>query len=262
MDFSVAFADKESQKSSSDFGSINVGKRVLTDKTSDTMTGKLAEYAFMKFCRQNGLDINIDFEITNGKLNIDDGQDISEVNGKPNIIKSDIKGSKNYSQWLMVESHKISKHLICADLYILVKLNLPSGVEKDLSLCKKECIETEFAGFALKTDFFDIKSEPWFKYLYDSSPLKTSFVEQIVNHAKSSLKQGETLSKLQFRNAYRALKYNFTKEKMYMGMKQKANENFGLPVKYLRSSDDQVDMLFTALKTQSFSNIAKTSIWY
>ena len=68
MGFFNAFADSKSQKSSSDFGSKNVNKRVLTEKTSDTMTGKLAEYAFMKFCRQHGLDISIDFKITNGKL--------------------------------------------------------------------------------------------------------------------------------------------------------------------------------------------------
>ena len=54
----------------------------LVDKTADTMTGKLTEVAFSKFCKLKGFEIEIDFDIYEGRLNIDNGQDIVSFQGK------------------------------------------------------------------------------------------------------------------------------------------------------------------------------------
>lgn len=83
--FAEKFASVKAEKSGLDFGSITHMSRDLVDKTADTMTGKLTEVAFSKFCKLNGFEIEIDFDIYEGRLNIDNGQDIVSFQGKKKI---------------------------------------------------------------------------------------------------------------------------------------------------------------------------------
>lgn len=258
ISFAEEFASNKAEKSSNDFGSTNIRTRDLTDKTADTITGKLAEFAFMKFCQINDIKIEIDFDISDGRLNIDNGQDIVSFQGKENNIKCDIKGAKHFAQWLMVESHKLDEDLIIADIYIFVKLNLPKGVEQDLELFNESQIDAEIVGYAFKEDFFDSEGNPWFHYKAGNSPLRMKYVKKIVNESKNNLDNSDELKKSDLVENYRRLIKNNKDNDIFLKMTQKAAHNFGLPVDYLRSSDIQLKKLFTLLSDQKLPKKIET----
>lgn len=207
MSFAVSFSDAKAQKSSKDFGSKTAEIRELNSKVADTMSGKHAEYAFMKLCKSWVIDITIDFDISSGKLNVDDGQDVTTVEYITNKIKCDIKGAKQFAQWLMIESHKIDENIINADIYIFIRLDIPSEVRKDLSLLNKNTIKATFSGYALRSDFFDSNFTPWFEYPYDSSPFNEFMVKNIVQNTLMDISDGEVLTKHHFTLAARALRH-------------------------------------------------------
>ena len=248
VSFGKKFSTTKANKSSRDFGSKVVDLRGITDKQADTIAGKLGEYAFMKFCGAYGLSIEIDFSVVNGYKNIDDGQDISLVNGHMIQTKFDIKESKKYSQWLIVESHKIDKNLLLADVYISVKVDLPTNIESNLEAFNKDSITAEIAGYAFKDDFFDLTNIPWFRYKAGMSPLKPQFVEQIYNNAIKNIDNLESLTKSDMVLSYQEIKEKLAKNDKFLNMSQKADLNFALPVYKLRNTDDDIKQLFDIIK--------------
>jgi hypothetical protein len=255
--FAEKFASVKAEKSGLDFGSITHMSRDLIDKTADTMTGKLTEVAFSRFCKLKGFEIEIDFDIYEGRLNIDNGQDIVSFQGKKNNIKCDIKGAKHIAQWLLVEQHKINEKLIYSDLYIFVKLTLPQGVEKNLSLFDQNKIESEIAGYAFKEDFFDSENTPWFHYKEGRSPLTGYFAKQIINNALGDIGETKILKKNDLIKSYKIIKGNVDPTRHFLKMKQKAAHNYGLPIDYLRSSETEFDFLFDLLSNQKISKSPK-----
>ena len=153
VSFGERFASAIADKSDRDFGGRQVEARGRTDKTADTIAGKLAEVAFKKFCYEHDITTELDFGVINGQLNIDNGQDIALINSVALDIKYDIKGAKKFASWLIVESHKIDEDIICADIYVFVKLDLPSNSETNLEAFNVDKIDAEIAGFAFKEDF-------------------------------------------------------------------------------------------------------------
>ncbi|MEW6996235.1 hypothetical protein AADZ86_00815 [Colwelliaceae bacterium BS250] len=248
IDFGKRFADIKNQKSSLDFGSNAVIKRDITDKIADTIAGKLGEYAFMKFCSNHGLLIKIDFDITKGKLNIDNGQDISLENNRILKTKFDIKESKKNAQWLLIESHKINENIISADVYILVKVDLPKDIESNLNAFNINEINAEISGYALKSDFFDSSGFPWFRYKHSMSPLKIKFVDAICYKAIQDKADKTQLSKKDLITAYKGIKDNFYPTDQFLNMTQKAELNFGLPASKLRKKDEELDLLFKMIE--------------
>ena len=248
--FAEKFASFEAEKSDLDFGSITNMSRDLIDKTADIMTGKLAEVAFNKFCELSEFKIGIDFDIYKGRLNIDNGQDITSFQGKANKIKCDIKGTKHFAQWLLVEEHKINEELIFSDIYIFVKLILPQGVEKNLNLFNKKKIDSSIVGYAFKEDFFDRNNKPWFHYKEARSPLTGYFAKQIIIKAIESAGTVNNLEKKDLIKSFRKLRKGIDSGIHFLKMKQKAANNYGLPVDFLRSSDADFHFLFNLLLQQ------------
>jgi hypothetical protein len=255
--FAEKFASAKAEKSGLDFGSITHMSRDLVDKTADTMTGKLTEVAFSRFCKLKGFEIEIDFDIYEGRLNIDNGQDIVSFQGKKNNIKCDIKGAKHIAQWLLVEQHKINEKLIYSDLYIFVKLTLPQGVEKNLNLFNQNKIESEIVGYAFKEDFFDSENTPWFHYKEGQSPLTGYFAKQIINNTLRNIGEINILKKHDLIKSYKMIKGNVDPSRHFLKMKQKAAHNYGLPIDYLRSSETEFDFLFDLLSNQRISKSPK-----
>ena len=150
----------------------------------------------------------------------------------------------------MVESHKLDAKLIIADIYILVKLNLPKGIEQNLYLFDKNKIETEISGFAFKEDFFDVDMVPWFHYKAGASPFKRKFVDRIINHSYKGLDNKMALKKSDLANSYIEIVKSTQEHEIFLNMVQKAPHNFGLPIDYLRKSDAEFSRLFKLLKEQ------------
>ncbi len=243
--FGVSFASAEYQKSSRDFGSKHVEKRSNTDKTVDTISGKLGEFAFKDFCNQNGLNIEIDLSLKRGYREIDDGQDIVRVGGIAPNLKFDIKESKKYAQWLLVESHKLSKEIIFADVYIFVRLDLPKGIEKNLNLFDLNVVNAEISGYAYKEDFFDAEGNAWFDYKEGSRLLKQKVATKFF--------LADDLDFRNYKKSFLAKEYNKIKssgDDIFINISLKAEQNFGLPIGMLRNTKDDYEELFKVLSNK------------
>lgn len=242
-DMVIEFAKKfwGAGKSSRDFGSED-DRKSESDKLADTISGKLAEIAFSLFAkREFSIDIELDFDITEGKLEIDNGQDIKLIDSKEPSCRADIKGSKKIARWLLVEQHKICDLIIDSDFYISVSLDLPPDIEEDWNkFMQMKAISARVDGYIKKRLFFDKHSIPWFDYIRGSRLYSVSYVEYILNSMVRPFLANDLKNSL----------LGKTKEfngKIYMGGSLKATRNIGMPKQYLKSEKNDFEALFGIL---------------
>lgn len=243
IDHAIEFAKKfwDAGKSTKDFGSQD-NRESESDKLADTISGKLAEIAFSIFAKREFIiDITLDFTITDGKLEIDNGQDIRLINNQEPACRADIKGSKRIAKWLLIEQHKIDESIIDSDFYISVSLDIPADIEQDWSRFEKmPAIKAEIDGYIKKSLFFDKHRIPWFDYPRGSKLYSIQYVDYVLN----CLTKPYTASDL------KSVLLGKTKEfngKIHMGVPLKATKNIGFPKQYLKSTADDFRLLFDTL---------------
>ncbi|MFC2040742.1 hypothetical protein ACFLTY_00240 [Chloroflexota bacterium] len=226
--FAKEILTKEAQ-SSRDFGSI---RRDIVDATADTVEGKLAELVFRRFLRRSfDVDIEVDFEIYPSQRAVDFGQDAEKVKraGQTmlNPCRIDVKATRAYSKWLLIEGHKF-----WADAYVSVALDLPRDFEKDPDCVERaESVVAEVRGFAYYFDIIDPNTkEPWFLFkqgdtLFDPGELPPKVLEN--TEVRPALLRSEVTRRV--RNGKLRL----------MGRPLKAERNYGLPLDWLRNSESE-----------------------
>ncbi len=243
------FAEKfiNSEKSEKDFGNINI-LRDNTDRIADCFEGKVGERAFEKLCQAKGLKILIDYSIDVGIHNIDDGQDISELFGVKPKLKCDIKTAKSYAKWLVVESHKASPKLIKSDIYIFIKTDLPSDIEKNLDNINVEKVTCEFVGYAFYSDLFDINENPWFHF--NNTTRTRLYSPKFIDfcYSKAKQKYGTITDRRQIYEFFYEARNNI---EPFMNVKLKAPLNYGLPLNFLRKD---IKALFNIIRKDFISN--------
>jgi hypothetical protein len=236
----IISSDSQARRS---FGS-NV--RTENESVSDTFQGKLAEVAFVKFAQQFGAVVSVDYDIYPDHYQIDFGQDIDQIyeSGKPArlIPRIDIKASRNYSKWLLIEHYKF-----WADAYVFIKVKIPQELRSDINKIKPESgIEAEVAGFAYHFDIIDPKTKsPWFQFnqnarLFDPDPL-------LFYVPKHHLESPQTLSQW-------IDEKNKNKELTWKNVYLKCSLNFGLPEIWLRSSDEDWSFFINWIKSSTINN--------
>ena len=192
-------------------------KRNETDLIADSAEGKLAELSFIEFALQRaGIEFIPDFRVYDNQLVTDYGNDFHELmlNEKmwPCPVKIDIKASRQYAQWLLIENPKF-----ISDIFIIVRVLIPEDAESNLDWTEKKSVTTIIDGFAHRTDFIDETSKEF----------------------KHQFKQGERL-----------FDPRPGKNNRHIGPKLKAPLNFGLPIRSIRNSNDQWSKLFKWIKGQ------------
>lgn len=239
----IEFAKKfwDAGKSTKDFGSRD-NRESESDKLADTISGKLAEIAFSLFAKREFIiDIVLDFTITDGKLEIDNGQDIRLINNQEPACRADIKGSKRIAKWLLIEQHKIDESIIDSDFYISVSLDIPTDIEQDWSRFEKMPeIKAEIDGYIKKSLFFDKHWVPWFDYHRGSKLYSIQYVDYVL----SCLTKPYTASDLKNALVGKTQEFN---GKILMGGPLKASRNIGIPKKYLKSEKSDFIYLFNTL---------------
>jgi hypothetical protein len=231
----------------SDFGRRDL-PRSLVDQVADTTEGKLAELAFSKFAEKKyNLRIEVDFKIYLGMHHIDYGNDIPSIIISDETLECrsrvDIKATRLYSKWLLVERHKF-----WADAYIIVKVDLPQDIESNLDGLTKlasSSVEAEVCGFVYHFDLIDSKSnEPWFVFrkgekLFDPVILKKISKKLLTSPVsiKNALNELSQDGLVRYHNCY-----------------LKAKENFGVPIELTRKSKDEWNAFFCWIKGSSYKN--------
>lgn len=225
--FAKTILGKDAQ-STRDFGSI---RRNLVDAASDTVEGKLAELVFQRFLQRNfDIQTEVDFEIYPSQRAVDFGQDVEKINRTGSIMlnpcRVDVKATRAYSKWLLVEGHKF-----WADAYVSVVLSLPRDFEKSPDLVEKaEKVEAKVSGFAYYFDLVDPHTkEPWFSFergdaLFDPNEL-----------LDKALKDAGTEPAIWKAEIHRLIQSGKLRT---MGGPLKAERNYGLPLAWLRTSED------------------------
>lgn len=214
-------------QSQRDFGSSL--QRQEQDFIADTAEGKLSELIFAKFAEKFvGIEISPDFDIYSDPMWIDYGQDADCIilNGQKvrNRNRFDIKATRRYSKWLLVESHKF-----WADAYILIKIDLPHDIEQNLKGFEANNIAGEVAGFVYHFDLIDPQSKkPWFLFLQG----KNLFDPAVLGRIKISDRWTPDTLRTQLELLYRAGKINL------IDVKLKSPKNYGFPIFWLRNSPE------------------------
>jgi len=221
-------------------------ERTEMESASDTFEGKLAEVAFVKFAQQFGAVVSVDYEIYPEKHQIDFGQDLDQLRQVGESVRLipriDIKSSRNYSAWLLIESYKF-----WSDAYIFVRVNIPQYLRDNIKEVNSDSlIEAEISGFAYHFDIMDPKTKsPWFQFkrgekLFNPDPILFSV-------PKEYLESPENLREWLLQKK----RNNLLKP---MNVVLKCPVNYGFPHIWLRKSNKDWTFFFNWLKTSTISN--------
>jgi hypothetical protein len=213
-----------------DFGSGIV--RSQYDQIADIAEGKIAELGFMQFLKKNfNLETVIDFNHYESIKVTDLGNDmelyIDRGEKRISTFKVDVKATKPYSKWLLVEGHKF-----WANAYVLIKTELPRCCESDPYASIKGKIKVEVVGFAYYTDFIDpITRKPWIEY---------SSGDELIDPAY-----------LTFASPILVKDYVQTHSVVRLQCTLKSPSNYGLPVSHLRKDKDEWKNLIYKVRTST-----------
>lgn len=185
----------------------------------------------------------IDYDIYPDERQIDFGQDLETLLSTQGEVtprcRVDIKASKSYSKWLMVEGHKF-----WSDAYILIKINLTYDVINALLESRYTAsISGEVSGFAYYFDLVDPKTKsPWFlfrngEHFFDPATL--------VHLPKGLIDSPKDLEKWLEERA----KNNLIKK---LNVSQISKINYGFPADWLRNSNDEWESFFEWIKNSTF----------
>jgi len=216
-----------------DFGRAEL-PRNTTDFIADTVVGKSAEVLFRHFAYQFGITLDVDFNIYDDQHVTDNGQDVPLVElshrGFPgwwaNNIKIDVKATAKISKWLLVEERKF-----ISNAYVLIRMDIPNNwenLEIDLN-----GMSGEISGFAWWTDILDLVDNlPWFPF-----------------SEGQSLFHADALEKDNFETALELHEYLRNNPQRNMNMTLRSKSNLGLPIHWLRNSEDAWKDLFNTIAT-------------
>lgn len=244
LEFAASFVS--GGKSDLDFGNTSL-PRVLVDRIADCTEGKIGEIGAMKLLYQFGVEAEVDFQIRSGRHNIDYGQDIHEVriNGDPATIvpRIDVKTSRSYSRWLLLEDHKIWSSAL-----IFFTVELPRDTEVNLSYFEND-VKCTFKGFSYWFDFFDVNQQPWFLFKQGQRLLSVDSVKKFYEHAKQE--HGLVNRREQLEKSYRQL---FGSSINCVGPPLKCPRQIGLPDIFLRKRPEEVKELARILTASGIPN--------
>ena len=236
----------QSGKSGLDFGNSEL-QRGDIDKIADVAEGKIGELVFKKFCDSHNVEIGLDFKITPGKHAIDFGQDVEgvKINGEVQILipRIDIKTSRSYSNWLLLEDHKL-----WASIIVFVTVNLPKNTEQNLDAFFSQPISGEFRGFIYWFDLFDEGNQPWFEYTNQEPKnrlLNPIFVKQMFLEAEKDDRL--VRDRKQLVETFHKVKSDFSHEKIFIGGPLKCPRQYGLPVFLIRKNEQQIKDLMSII---------------
>jgi hypothetical protein len=242
-----------------DFQNEAINKRTMEDYIIDTVRGKLAEYVFneMYLGIENNYTFEIDNKIYKRTIETDNGNDLQIIYNVTNPsekyvnnLKVDIKGSKANSQWLLVEEKKSF-----SDVYVFIKVNfvnedfLPDNTIIKESLKDEEYKEQmltellntfngnysgEVAGYVYNSDIVDpLTNKPWFELKSHHGLIKPSEFNKIF------VQDPNKMSKLIEEHHQNLDKYI---------PELKAEINYGIPVRLLRGSLNEMVHLISKIK--------------
>lgn len=143
---------------------------------------------------------------------------------------------------MLIENYKF-----WADAYVFIKVRIPQELRNDINKITTDSgIEAEVAGFAYHFDIIDPKTKsPWFQFnqnarLFDPDPLLIVVPSQ---YLESPQKLSKWIEEKMKNNALK-----------WQNVSLKCSQNFGLPVIWLRSSDEDWTFFFNWLKSSTINN--------
>ncbi len=213
--------------------------RKKNDYIADHVIGKVVEIGFKRFLEVNyNISFKVDFDIWEDQLVHDEGNDLATViiNGenKQFKFKTDIKGSRQSSKWLLVERHKIIN--FGTQIYVIGILeSIPEGegFENNPYNYLYHRWNVRIKGYAYNTDFVDEKTRRgWIEYkkgekLYNPPILKKcKWKYRNLSHSDYQILLAKTI--------HEAPPYS----NKHIGGPLDCEMNFGLPIDWLRNTNE------------------------
>ncbi|MEH7569760.1 hypothetical protein [Priestia megaterium] len=205
------------------------GKRSKEEFLADQTEGKLAELVLMKFLKEEGLIVNLDFNHYEGEHNTDKGD--FKILSHDKLIEAavDVKGSSQYAQWLLVEDYKFIDYntgKLRSNAFVMVCFGdtFPGNkaLRKEPKLILNNEYEAEVMGWAMAEDFYEPgKNTFWFEWGQRSQPWNKKVLPKSIPYNRKGL---ENYLNISVPNT----------EKPKLSLVLDAKMNYGLPIKWLR----------------------------
>lgn len=271
----VNFACHAFKKSTQVKTNFGTEERTPIKYITDMVEGKIAEFTVEAFLKQLDHDItlHVDMEHYDDIFETDQGNDLQKLNvgglDYQCSLTVDVKGTKSFSKWLLVEHSKWNRY--SSAVYIMVAVDLPNlsyaanqygnsfnweitksnplyipiHINKLQEQLKREWIgkiaSTKILGFVFREDFFVPGTDvPLFLYEQGDRLVSPYFFRTYKNNL--SLKVAHDLLRLK------------KIPKCLMGKEDdtlKAYRNYGFPIEWLRSSENEWYDLINLIKNST-----------
>jgi len=203
--------------------------------------GKVVEFGFKRFLEENfGISFVVDLTVWNDQHVHDNGHDMATViiEEEPRNFhfKTDIKGSRSSSKWLLVEKQKMTD--FDTKIYVIgILSNMPDGQDFENDPYKFRHLDwgVRMLGYALNRDLVDqVTRKGWIEYkagerLYNPRILRD--IRGKNNHSNF------TYSAFQ-NDLARIINDAPSGFNKHIGPKLDCALNYGLPIEWLRNSSD------------------------
>ncbi|PAE23874.1 hypothetical protein CHI10_15635 [Bacillus sp. 7894-2] len=212
--------------------------REKNDYIADHVIGKSVEIGFKRFLEINcGISFKVDFDIWEDQLIHDNGNDLATVffNGesKKFTFKTDIKGTRKSSKWLLVERHKIVN--FNTKIYVVGLLDsIPEGkaFENNPYGYLNHSWNVRILGYALNRDIVDPQTKRgWIEYKKGDHLYSPSILEKCKSRNRN-LSHSEYQKLLN--NVIKNIPENWNR---HIGGPLDCEINYGLPIKWLRNTN-------------------------
>ncbi|TCI42987.1 MULTISPECIES: hypothetical protein [unclassified Exiguobacterium] len=240
---SFTFAEELHDKkaaSNKQFGRPDILRR-RNDYIADHVIGKVVEFGFRRFLEENfNISFSVDLTVWDDPHVHDNGHDMAVVNidGKerPFRLKTDIKGSRSSSKWLLVEKQKMTD--FDTKIYVIgILSNMPDGkdFENDPYKFRGHDWRVSILGYALNRDLVDPETRKgWIEYKAG----ERLYNPQLIKNLRG--KNNNVISN------HRSFQGNLTRlindapggSHKHIGPKLDCAVNYGLPIEWLRNTPE------------------------
>jgi hypothetical protein len=212
--------------------------RKKNDYVADHVIGKVIEFGFRNFLLHHfNIGFKVDLEVWEDQYTHDEGNDLATIfvdgEEKSFEFKTDIKGSRKKSLWLIIEDHKINN--FHTKIYVTGVLNnMPDGKEFEENPYKFQDYSWTVAikGYALNKDIIDSSTRRgWIEYKAGDRLYSPYVLKKLKAHHGTSTYQ-------EFQKILGNCVNSALRNQLYIGPKLDCRLNMGLPISWLKNSKE------------------------
>lgn len=213
--------------------------RKRNDYIADHVIGKVVEFGFKRFLEENfKISFSVDLTVWDDQHVHDNGHDMATViiDGEERNFhfKTDIKGSRSSSKWLLVEKQKMTD--FDTKIYVIgILTNMPDGqdFENDPYAFRGHDWQVNILGYAFNKDLVDPETRKgWIEYKAGERLYNPWLIRNLRGKNNNVISNHRSFQE----NLTRLINNAPENSRKHIGPKLDCTLNYGLPIGWLRNT--------------------------